>query len=60
MNAPEQRYHPAIIAQAAPTLCQRFPEQLWVALGTGETSNEHITGGAGSPRPSATRGCANA
>ena len=41
---PGQRYHPAIIAQAAATLCEMFPGRLWVALGTGEASNEHITG----------------
>ena len=34
---------PAIVAQAA-TLCEMFPGRLWVALGTGEASNEHITG----------------
>ena len=44
MNAPGQRYHPAIVAQAAATLCELFPGRLWVALGTGEASNEHITG----------------
>ena len=44
VNAPGQRYHPAIIAQAAATLCKMFPGRLWVALGTGEASNEHITG----------------
>jgi len=44
VNAPGQRYHPAIIAQAAATLCELFPGRLWVALGTGEASNEHITG----------------
>jgi len=44
VNAPGQRYHPAIIAQAAATLAEMFPERLWVALGTGEFSNEHITG----------------
>ena len=45
VNAPGQRYHPAIIAQAAATLAEMFPRRLWVALGTGEASNEHITGG---------------
>ncbi|MGH9271195.1 MAG: TIGR03885 family FMN-dependent LLM class oxidoreductase [Ilumatobacteraceae bacterium] len=45
VNAPGQRYHPAIIAQAAATLTEMFPGRLWVALGTGEASNEHITGG---------------
>ena len=44
VNAPGQRYHPAIIAQAAATLGEMFPGRLWVALGTGENSNEHITG----------------
>jgi probable non-F420 flavinoid oxidoreductase len=44
VNAPGQRYHPAIIAQAAATLAEMFPDRLWVALGTGEASNEHITG----------------
>ena len=45
VNAPGQRYHPAIVAQAAATLAEMFPRRLWVALGTGEASNEHITGG---------------
>lgn len=44
VNAPGQRYHPAIIAQAAATLSQMFPGRFWMALGTGEASNEHITG----------------
>jgi probable non-F420 flavinoid oxidoreductase len=49
VNAPGQRYHPAIVAQAAATLTAMFPDHFWVALGTGEASNEHITGG-GWPR----------
>jgi probable non-F420 flavinoid oxidoreductase len=44
VTAPGQRYHPAIVAQAAATLCELFPGRLSVALGTGEFSNEHITG----------------
>jgi probable non-F420 flavinoid oxidoreductase len=44
VNAPGQRYHPAVIAQAAATLCEMFPGRFWMALGTGEFSNEHITG----------------
>jgi probable non-F420 flavinoid oxidoreductase len=44
VNAPGQRYHPAIVAQAAATLTEMFPGRLWIALGTGEASNEHITG----------------
>src|ERR687897_708842 len=31
VNAPGQRYHPAIIAQAAASLSEMFPERLWVA-----------------------------
>jgi coenzyme F420-dependent glucose-6-phosphate dehydrogenase len=42
--APGQRYHPAIIAQASATLAQMYPGRFWVALGTGENLNEHITG----------------
>lgn len=44
VNAPGQRYHPAIIAQAAATLAEMFPRRHWVALGTGQYLNEHITG----------------
>ncbi|SEG75324.1 probable non-F420 flavinoid oxidoreductase [Thermomonospora echinospora] len=44
VNAPGQRYHPAIIAQAIGTLGEMFPGRFWAALGSGEASNEHITG----------------
>jgi probable non-F420 flavinoid oxidoreductase len=44
VNAPGQRYHPAIIAQAAASVTEMFPDRLWIALGSGEASNEHITG----------------
>ena len=44
VNAPGQRYHPAIVAQAIGTLGAMFPGRFWAALGTGEASNEHITG----------------
>jgi probable non-F420 flavinoid oxidoreductase len=44
VNAPGQRYHPAIVAQAAATLAAMFPGRFWVALGSGENSNEHVTG----------------
>jgi probable non-F420 flavinoid oxidoreductase len=44
VNAPGQRYHPAIIAQAAATLAEMFPDRLWVALGSGEALNELVTG----------------
>ncbi len=44
VNAPGQRYHPAIIAQAIATLAQMFPRRFWAALGSGEASNERVTG----------------
>ena len=44
VNAPGYRYHPAIIAQAVATLIEMFPDRFWVALGSGEAMNEHITG----------------
>jgi probable non-F420 flavinoid oxidoreductase len=44
VNAPGQRYHPAIIAQACATLEEMFPGRFWVALGSGQALNEHITG----------------
>ncbi|MDO3685165.1 TIGR03885 family FMN-dependent LLM class oxidoreductase [Micromonospora sp. C28ISP2-4] len=44
VNAPGQRYHPAIIAQAIGTLGAMYPGRFWAALGTGEAANEHITG----------------
>ncbi len=44
VNAPGQRYHPAIIAQAIATLAQMFPGRFWAALGSGEASNERING----------------
>ena len=44
VNAPGQRYHPAIIAQAAATLAEMFPDRLWVAQGSGQAVNEAITG----------------
>ncbi len=42
--APGQRYHPAVIAQAAATLATMYPGRFWLALGSGELLNEHITG----------------
>jgi coenzyme F420-dependent glucose-6-phosphate dehydrogenase len=44
VNAPGQRYHPAIIAQAGATLAEMFPGRFWMALGSGQALNEHITG----------------
>lgn len=45
VNAPGQRYHPAIVAQAAATMGVMFPDRFWVAVGSGQFLNEHITGG---------------
>ena len=42
--APGQRYHPAIVAQAAATLAEMFPDRFWLAIGSGEALNEQITG----------------
>lgn len=44
VNAPGQRYHPAIIAQAVATLDEMFPERFWLCAGSGEALNENITG----------------
>jgi probable non-F420 flavinoid oxidoreductase len=41
---PGYRNHPAIVAQAAATLAEMFPNRFWVALGSGEALNERITG----------------
>ncbi|HEX7195977.1 MAG TPA: TIGR03885 family FMN-dependent LLM class oxidoreductase [Candidatus Limnocylindria bacterium] len=43
VNAPGQRYHPAIIAQAAATLNVMYPDRFWIAIGSGQLLNEHIT-----------------
>ena len=42
--SPGQRYHPAIVAQAAATLAEMFPERFWISVGSGEALNEKITG----------------
>jgi len=44
VSAPGQRYHPAVAAQAYATLADMFPGRFWVALGSGEALNEHVTG----------------
>lgn len=51
VTAPGQRYHPAIVAQAAATLAEMFPGRFWVALGSGENINEHITADRWPPKP---------
>ena len=50
VTAPGQRYHPAIIAHASATLASMFPERFWMATGSGENMNEHVTGDAWPPK----------
>ena len=50
VNAPGQRYHPAVVAQAIATLGVMFPGRFWAALGSGEAINEHITGDPWPPK----------
>ena len=49
--APVQRYHPAIVAQAAATMEEMFPGRFWLAPGSGEAVNESITGDAWPDKP---------
>jgi probable non-F420 flavinoid oxidoreductase len=51
VNAPGQRYHPVVMAQAYATLEQMFPGRFWAALGSGEAMNEHVTGDPWPPKP---------
>jgi G6PDH family F420-dependent oxidoreductase len=44
ISAPGYRYHPAVLAQAAATIGEMYPERLWLSLGSGEAVNESITG----------------
>lgn len=44
--APGQRYNPAIVAQASATLAEMYPGRVWLAVGSGQNLNEHITGDA--------------
>lgn len=44
ISAPGYRYHPAVLAQAAATLAQMFPDRFWLGIGSGEAINESITG----------------
>jgi coenzyme F420-dependent glucose-6-phosphate dehydrogenase len=55
VNAPGQRYHPAIIAQAAATLAELFGERFWLAVGSGQDLNEHITGDRWPPKEARNR-----
>jgi probable non-F420 flavinoid oxidoreductase len=51
VNAPGQRYHPVIVAQAVATLAEMFPGRFWAALGSGENLNEHVTGARWPDKP---------
>lgn len=53
--APGVRYHPAVVAQKIATLAEMFPGRFWTALGSGEASNEHITGVRWPPKEERTR-----
>jgi probable non-F420 flavinoid oxidoreductase len=55
VNAPGQRYHPVIIAQAVATLEQMYPGRFWVALGSGQAISEHVTGGRWPDKPTRNR-----
>jgi probable non-F420 flavinoid oxidoreductase len=55
VSAPGQRYHPAVAAQKIATLAEMFPGRFWTALGSGEASNEHITGDRWPPKEQRTR-----
>jgi alkanesulfonate monooxygenase SsuD/methylene tetrahydromethanopterin reductase-like flavin-dependent oxidoreductase (luciferase family) len=60
VTAPGQRYHPAIVAQAAATLAELFPGRLSVALGPASTRTSTSPAPRGRTRRSATRACASA
>ncbi len=44
VNAPGYRYHPAIVAQAAGTLREMYPDRFWLSIGSGQLLNEGIVG----------------
>ncbi|NED95904.1 TIGR03885 family FMN-dependent LLM class oxidoreductase [Phytoactinopolyspora alkaliphila] len=44
VSAPGDRYHPAVLAQSAATMARMFPARFWLALGSGQALNEHVTG----------------
>ena len=53
--APGVRYHPAVVAQKIATLAEMVPGRFWTALGSGEASNEHVTGDRWPPKEERTR-----
>lgn len=44
VTCPFQRYHPAVVAQAAATVADMFDGRFFFGVGTGENLNEHVTG----------------
>lgn len=50
VSAPGQRYHPVVLAQAAATVARLAPGRFWLALGSGEAVNEHVTGDPWPPK----------
>ncbi|PSP85442.1 LLM class F420-dependent oxidoreductase [Halobacteriales archaeon QH_8_68_33] len=44
VTCPFQRYHPAVVAQAAATAGVMFDDRFFLGVGTGENLNEHVTG----------------
>jgi coenzyme F420-dependent glucose-6-phosphate dehydrogenase len=49
--SPGDRYHPVVVAQAAATLAEMFPDRFWMAVGSGEALNEHVTGASWPSKP---------
>lgn len=44
VTCPIQRFHPALVAQAAATVAELFAGRFFLGLGSGENLNEHIVG----------------
>jgi alkanesulfonate monooxygenase SsuD/methylene tetrahydromethanopterin reductase-like flavin-dependent oxidoreductase (luciferase family) len=55
--APGQRYHPAVIAQAAATLSEMFPDRFWLAVGVGKHSTSRSLDSPGHRSRNALPGC---
>jgi len=43
VTSPTERCHPVVIAQYIATLASMYQDRLWIALGSGQLLNEHIT-----------------
>lgn len=44
VTTPGYRSHPAVVAQAAATVADMYPNRHWLGIGSGELINEHIVG----------------